>query len=311
MDIGCQMLQVVKLLTTVISNFDCSSQNRSSEEKRNGENCDCRSQERSFKEKRKRQRGGKGSRMRRNARRAERLPPPDQDLEWDWNFDEWDEWDWTPPPDQPQPPTPPPDQPPPPTPKPQPPTPPTKPPTPPPTKIEYHNEITNKITKLSEMERKTKYDKDHQSVLMLMGYSIEKERKEKEITPTKYKERIPLKKSKDTERKNLSIIQGKERKNQLGIDDVIYENIDDVTSKQPNMRYVAGNTETSKMDTSDRIRNVHSQRYVEGDTEPGKVDMIERTITYLNTATKDRVPKQKTESNFCNSNFYNSNFCIM
>ena len=116
MDIGCQMLQVVKLLTTVISNFDCTSQKRNSEEKRDGENCDCRSQGRSFKEKRKRQRGGKGSRMRRNARRAEsraeRLPPPDQDLEWDWTLDEWDEWDWTPPPDQPQPPTAPPDPPP-------------------------------------------------------------------------------------------------------------------------------------------------------------------------------------------------------
>ena len=60
MDIGCQMLQVVKLLTTVISNFDCTSQKRNSEEKRNGENCDCRSQGRSFKVKRKRQRGGKG-----------------------------------------------------------------------------------------------------------------------------------------------------------------------------------------------------------------------------------------------------------
>ena len=124
MDIGCQMLQVVKLLTTVISNFDCSSQNRSSEEKRNGENCDCRSHGRSSKEKRKRKRGGKGSRMRRNARRAERLPTPDQD--WDWNLD-W-EWDWTPPPDQPQPPTPPPDQPPPPTPQTPPQTPPPKPP---------------------------------------------------------------------------------------------------------------------------------------------------------------------------------------
>ena len=71
MDSGCKISQVVKLLTTLLSNFDCSSQNRSSEEKRNGENCDCRSQGRSFKVKRKRQRGGKGSRMRRDARRAE------------------------------------------------------------------------------------------------------------------------------------------------------------------------------------------------------------------------------------------------
>jgi len=67
MDIGCQILQVVKLLTTVISNFDCSSQKR---------NCDCRNQGRSFKEKKKRQKGGKGSRMRRKARRAERSPQP-------------------------------------------------------------------------------------------------------------------------------------------------------------------------------------------------------------------------------------------
>ena len=334
MDSGCKISQVVKLLTTLLSNFDCSSQNRSSEEKRNGENCDCRSHGRSFKEKRKRKRGGKGSRMRRNARRAERLPTPDQD--WDWNLD-W-EWDWTPPPDQPQPPTPPPDQPPPPTPQPPPPTPPPKPPTPPPTPIDYQQEITNEINKLLELERKTKYkdkhDQDHQS-------EINKYIKNKEEKVTKLMLKIKEEKEEKEikkERKNLSISQGKERKNPPGLDDV--------TSKQPNMRnvtsqrYVAGDTEPSKMDTSDRMRNVPSQRYVAGDTkpgkvdtsdqmrnvpsqryvagdtEPGKVDMIERTITYLNTATKNREPKPKTESNFCNSNFYNSNFynsnfCIM
>ena len=145
------------------------------------------------------------------------------------------------------------------------------------------------------MERKTKYKESVKEVTKLMPKN-----QEKEITPTKYKERIPLQKSKDTERKNLSIIQGKERKNQLGIYDVIYENIDDVTNKQPNIRNVtsqqsvAGVTKPGTVDTTHQMRNVTSQRVV-GNTKPGKA--IEKNLdhgqAYENTFDHGQTNKRK------------------
>ena len=138
---------------------------------------------------------------------------------------------------------------------------------------------------------------------MLLKFK-EKEKEEEQIK----KERKPLNKSQDTERKNLSKSQATERKNPPGLDDV--------TSKVPNMRnvpstrYVHQATEPCKVDNSDRMRNVPSTRYVPGDTEPCKVDMIERAETFLNTATKNREPKQQYVSrNHCLP--HNSTFCLL
>ena len=78
----------------------------------------------------------------------------------------------------------------------------------------------------------------------------------------------------------------------------------------PSTRYVHQATEPCRVDNSDRMRNVPSTRYVPGDTEPCKVDMIERAKTFLNTATKNREPKQQYVSrNHCLP--HSSTFCIL
>ena len=309
MDIGCQMLQVVKLLTTVISHFDCSSQKRNSLEKRNGVlYCGCRSHLGSFKEKRKRKKGGKGSRMRRKARRAERSPQPDQ----------------TPPPTQQ--PQPPPQQQPPPQPPitPQTPTPPSR-----AIKMDYQHEITKRKNILLEMERKPNYDKNHDSVQMqkfkiqALESLIEMERERIQgnvaaLVVDKVQKAVMVKLLDDAEndlngsgkckagfagddapRAVFPSIVGRPRHQGVNIDDVT--NIRNVTSQQS----VAGVTKPGTVNTTHQRRNVTSQSVV-GDTKPGKAiekrkatvktvqpreqdsSMITKAKVFLEKASKER-----------------------